>query len=31
MDEEAPELDKSPVCERIQKINELLTETFEEK
>ena len=31
MDEEAPELDKSSVCEHILKIHELLTETFEEK
>ena len=31
MDEEVPELDKSPVCERILKVNELLIETFEEK
>ena len=28
MDEIATELDKSPVCERIQKIYELLTESL---
>ena len=31
MDEEATELDKSPVCDQIQEIHELITEFHDEK